>query len=178
MDQDEIMEGIRNHDSEAMDYVIGKYSRLLWSVVTPILRHQGTTEDMEECVADVFIYLWQHPEAYDPDRGKLKSWLAVIARSKALDRCRAIKRRQEWALEDTASFTGQDVFDALLEKQLHGELYTQIQSLSEPGREILMRRYFYDQKPRQIAKALGLSVKQVENHLFRSKAKLRNRVDK
>ena len=48
-----------------------------------------------------------------------------------------------------------------------------VKALDEPNREILIRRYYYDQKPRQIALALGLTVKQVDNSLYRSKCLLR-----
>ena len=27
------------------------------------------------------VYLWQHPDKFDPRRGSLRSWLAVVARS-------------------------------------------------------------------------------------------------
>ena len=46
-------------------------------------------------------------------------------------------------------------------------------ALGEPGREILVRRYYFNQKPRQIALALGMTVKQVDNSLYRSKRQLR-----
>ena len=46
-------------------------------------------------------------------------------------------------------------------------------ALEEPDREIIIRRYYRDEKPRAIARALDLPVKQVENRLYRAKAKLR-----
>ena len=36
--------------------------------------------------------------------------------------------------------------------------------------------YYYEQNPREIAKALDLSIKQVENHLYRSRQKLRKAI--
>ena len=48
-----------------------------------------------------------------------------------------------------------------------------VDGLEEPGREILVRRYCFGQKPKEIALALDLNVKQVDNHLYRAKRKLR-----
>lgn len=48
-----------------------------------------------------------------------------------------------------------------------------MKALEEPDREILLRRYYYDQKPREIAMALDMPVKHVENHLYRTKRRLR-----
>ena len=47
---------------------------------------------------------------------------------------------------------------------------------TEGHREIILRRYYRDEKPRAIARALGLSVKQVDNRLYRAKAKLRSSI--
>ena len=62
--------------------MIRKYSKLLWSVSGAVLSHIGSAQDVEECVADAFIYLWEHPDKYNPERGKLKTWLSIIAHSK------------------------------------------------------------------------------------------------
>ena len=172
----EIVAGIRNQDSDAIDYAIKKYSRLLWGVASQILKKQGTAEDVEECVADVFIYLWQHPEEYHEERGKLKNWLVVIARNKAIDKYRRIVKLQECPLDDVLLPTHDDSLETLLRRESDGEVLARIKALEEPGREIMIRRYYYDQKPKQIAASLGMSVKQVENYLFRSKAKLRKQM--
>lgn len=49
--------------------------------------------------------------------------------------------------------------------------------LTEEEREILLRRYVYQQKPKEMAVALGLSVKQIENRLYRIKAKMRKQME-
>jgi DNA-directed RNA polymerase specialized sigma24 family protein len=40
-----------------------------------------------------------------------------------------------------------------------------------------LRRYYYQQKPKDIAVAVDLSVKQVENRLFRAKQSLRKQLE-
>ena len=54
---------------------------------------------------------------------------------------------------------------------------TAVDALDEPAKEIVIRRYFRDQKPREIARAMELNVKKVENILFRTKAKLRKTLE-
>ncbi|OUN41690.1 hypothetical protein B5G26_10640 [Anaerotignum lactatifermentans] len=88
MQEKNIIDAIKAGDEQAMQKIICRYSRLLWSIVGAVLSQVGTTEDMEECVADVFIDLWEHPQKYDESRGGLKAWLSVIARNKAIDRYR------------------------------------------------------------------------------------------
>ena len=86
-----------------LSYVVRKYSKLLWKIAASILINAASAQDVEECVADVFIYLWQYPEKYDPDKAKLFSWLSMVARSKAVDRYRQIIRKKELPMDEIAA---------------------------------------------------------------------------
>ena len=173
MNEKKLIDAIQNRDESAAAYVIDRYSRLLWSAAAPVLRNIGTAEDLEECVADAFVYLWEHPEKFDPARGSLKSWLAMIARSRAIDRYRQLMKRQTISMEDVLLQTEMIPDAPGLEEETRTVLMQALEQLTEPDREILLRRYYFDQKPKEIAKATGLTVKQVENRLYRTKQRLR-----
>lgn len=173
MNDEKIITAIRAGDEAAIGQVIAKYSRLLWSIVSPILSSAASTQDVEECVADVFIYLWRNADKYDPARGKLKVWLSVLARTKAVDKYRALTRRDSLPLNDALLSNSPGILDDLLAQEGKRALDAAVDGLDEPEREILIRRYYYDQKPKDIARALNLTVKGVENHLYRTKRRLR-----
>ena len=160
-------------DEAAIRCIINNYSRLLWPIVSAVLQDVGSEQDMEECVADAFIYLWEHPEKFDPKRGSLKTLLCVLARSRAIDRYREIMRKYTVPLEETVLSSGAGLQELLLQEETRQELFAAINALEELNREILIRRYYREQKPREIALALGLTVKQVDNSLYRSKRQLR-----
>lgn len=174
MSDEKLVRAIQARDEAAITQVIETYSKLLWSIAGAALSGIGSAQDTEECVADTFIYLWQFPDKFDPQRGTLKTWLSIVARTKALDRCRALSRRDTLPLEEAAFVPGDGAAEEVLLEADRQELLQAIQTLDEPDREILLRRYYRNQKPRQIALALGLPVKQVENRLYRTKKKLRN----
>ena len=69
------------------------------------------------------------------------------------------------------------ILDQTLDTVLQRELLAAVHALGEPDHEILLRRYYYQQKPKDIAYALNLTVKQVENRLFRAKLLLRKRLE-
>lgn len=165
---------IKNRKEAAINQVINKYSRLLWYISRKILRNIGSDEDVEECVADCFLHLWENPQSFDPQRGNLKTWLSILVRSKSYDRCREILRRNTLSIEKNLFGIGLDAADDFLKQESIDALHSAMEKLSEQEREILIRRYYYEQKPREIAAALALSVKQVDNHLYHSKRKLRD----
>ena len=52
-------------------------------------------------------------------------------------------------------------------------LHTCLEQMKEPDKSVFLYRYFYGYKVKDIAEMLSLSVKQVENLLYRGKEKLR-----
>ncbi len=173
MNDERTISAIRHRDEAAINEVIRKYSKLLWSVAGPVLSSIGSTQDIEECVADTFIYLWEHPDKFDPRRGKLKTWLSIIARTQAINRYREIAKRDTVPLEDIGFMDHLGMVDDILKEETRRALIAAINALGEPEREILIRRYYYEQKPKEIALALDMSVKQVDNRLYQTKLKLR-----
>ena len=173
MRDEAVAAAIAAHDEDTMSRVINKYSRLLWPIASAVLCNAGSEQDVEECVADAFIYLWQHPEKFDPSRGTLKTLLCLVVRSRAIDRYRELIRKSTLPLEEAVLSAGAGMQEQLLQQETRRELLAAVKALEEPNREILLRRYYHDQKPKEIALAMGLSVKQVDNSLFRSKRHLR-----
>ncbi len=168
--------GVRNRDERTISQIISKYSKLLWPIVSAVLKNVGSEQDVEECVADVFIDLWKNPDKYDPERGTLKSWLCMVARCKAIDRYRMLSKYTTVPLESAMMVGRMGMQDALLQEETKRELVAAVNTLADVEKDILIRRYYYEQKPREIAKALDLPLKQVENHLYRSKIKLRKAI--
>jgi len=169
--------GLRAGDERSLDAAIQSYSRLLWSIARAVLSNIGTTEDMEECVADAFVQLWKSSATLSESRGSVKTWLCVAVKSRAIDRYRKIANRSEIALDEQLASCGDSFFDQTLDTVLQRELIAAIQALGEPDREIIMRRFYYRQKPKEIALALDLPIRQVENRVFRAKQKLRAQLE-
>ena len=171
-----LIRAIREGDEGAIAQVMDRYSPLLWRVAGAVLGRRAAEEDLEECVADVFIHLWQQPEKFDPRRGTLKTYLALMARSRATDRLRQLLRREEVPLEAAPLQAAAGVAEGYLARETLEELRRAVDDLEEPDREILLRRWQEEQTPREIALAMGLAPKQVENRLYRTRLRLRRAV--
>lgn len=180
LSDEKVLLAIRNKDEQVMAAIMQKYSRLLWKVVAAVLVNAAATQDVEECVADVFILFWMQPDKYDPNQGKLSSWLAMVARSKAIDRYRQMVRKREdsreISIEEEMCTNSEELVDRIVAEEEKRRLVSCIESLESTDREILIRRFYYDQKPKEIAIALNMPRKKVENRLYQAKITLRNKM--
>jgi len=171
---DVVIQKITGGDQESFCYMIDTYSKLLWVVVAGILSNIGTVQDIEECISDVFIEVWKNPRAYAKQRGTLKNFLAVMAKNKALDRYRQLSKKKIVEIDEAIKSSDDDLLDYVIDKEMYAALYDAINSLAEPNKEIIIRRYFFEEKPAYIAEKTDMPVKEVENRLYQSKLKLRN----
>ena len=82
---------ILNRDESVYPVLMKQYWKIIWVICSSILKNVGTVQDIEECVADVFIELWKSPEKFNPQRGDIAVFLKTIARSRAKDVYRRLK---------------------------------------------------------------------------------------
>jgi RNA polymerase sigma-70 factor (ECF subfamily) len=73
-------------DPEAFQTMYAAHARRVYANAYRILRDPAKAEDI---VQDVFLRLWLHPDRFDEGRGELGSYLALMARSRALDVARS-----------------------------------------------------------------------------------------
>lgn len=173
MEQDDLIRKITKRDEVAFASLIESYSRLLWTVASGYLSESAgrSVEDVEECISDVFFELWENPERYKPTKGSIKSYLCMITKNKAISMFRKKVQHNTICLEDYQQLADPEQEDSL-DKTDYETLYSAIEALPEPTREILIRRYYHEEKPAVIADKMVLPKKEVENRLYRGKQTL------
>jgi RNA polymerase sigma-70 factor (ECF subfamily) len=92
-----LMEGIKAGDTAALEALYARHARAVLGVCRRIL---GDPRDAEEAMLDAFAQLWEHGDRYDPARASPLSYLMTVARSRAIDRARAVGRRGRWLSDE------------------------------------------------------------------------------
>jgi RNA polymerase sigma-70 factor (ECF subfamily) len=77
------------------------YDRFAPGLFGLAMRITRDTSDAEEVLADTFAQAWREASRYSSERGSVGSWLATIARSRALDAVR--RRTRRGRLDDAAA---------------------------------------------------------------------------
>jgi RNA polymerase sigma-70 factor (ECF subfamily) len=86
-----LMEAIAARDPSALARLYDLYRARVFSICARIL---GRGADAEEVLEEVFFELWSRPARYQAQRGSPRVYLAVLARSRALDRARSLQRQR------------------------------------------------------------------------------------
>ena len=158
-----------------------KYGRLCRSVAFNILRNR---EDTEECVNDTWMRAWN---AMPPGRPSvLSAFLSRITRNLALDTYKASKAEKRGggqlpaALEelgDCIPATG-TVEQELAYRELTGLLDEFLRQLPERECCIFLRRYWYMDSTRDIARRYGMPEGSVKSQLSRTRQKLKKSLER
>src|SRR6266853_3655340 len=81
---------IAQRDREAFSRFYDAFAGLALGLIRRILRDPAAAE---EVLQEVFWQVWQEAERYDPKRGSPEAWLVMRAKTRAIDKLRAIRRR-------------------------------------------------------------------------------------
>ncbi len=166
-----LLRQLKDGDTGALSEIIGLYTPYLYTIASNIMAPQLPREDIEEAVSDAFAELWYHRAELLP--GKLKPWLAAVARNKAKDALRTHKLAEPLNDDLLEIACDSDTEKELLQKEL-GELAREaVDSMGEPDREIFRRHYFLYQKTEEIAAVLDMNAATVRTHLARGRERLR-----
>lgn len=75
-------------DQTALEEIYRRTSAKLFGVILRILRDRS---EAEEVLQEVYVTVWRRAAAYEPAKGSVLTWLAAIARNRAIDRLRQRK---------------------------------------------------------------------------------------
>ena len=83
---------IAQGDREAFGRFYDAFAGLALGLIRRILRDPAAAE---EVLQEVFWQIWREAARYDPRRGSPEAWLIVRAKTRAIDRLRAMRRREK-----------------------------------------------------------------------------------
>lgn len=169
MRENRLIQQLQKKEPEALRQLIETYQGYVYAIVRNITRNALTEDDAEELAADVFLAVWQTADKLEA--GKVRPYLAAIARNKAKSRLRV--RKETVPLEDTMILETADLQEEVEHTLLAEALRDTMQALPEEDSEVLIRHYYYYQQIAEIAEEMNLSPSAVKVRLHRARKKLK-----
>lgn len=171
MEEKKLARKLQKGDRFALNRTIDAYTPYLSTVAWRAMGPSATAQDVEEVVSDTFLALWQHREELTPERG-IKSWLAAVARNRAIDRLRT-SPPSSLPLEAVEAASEHGPEEELERRMFAVRLLEAVESLPPPDDQLVLRFYYGAEKLKDIAADLGLSLPAAKTRLCRARQRLK-----
>jgi RNA polymerase sigma-70 factor (ECF subfamily) len=168
------LEGIRTRDAGSLQTLYDESSRVLYSLALRVLNDR---EDAEEVILDVYQQVWKAVDRYDPARGTVLAWLAVMTRHRAIDRLRQsnVRRTREIPVEaaaEAASGSPAPEAETILE-QRRRLIREAMGTLAPEQREPIELAFFSGMSHSEVAETLGAPLGTIKTRIRTGMQKLR-----
>ena len=181
MDDTQIVELYWARKESAIEETAAKYGSYCRSIAENILQNQ---DDAEECVNDTWLGAWNSMPPHRPS--VLSTFLGKLTRRISIDKWRrnTAKKRGDGQLplvlselEDCVS-DGKSIEEKAERKLLAEVIASFVKSLPETEQKVFLCRYWYMDSVSSIASRFRFSESKVKSMLFRTREKLRVRLEK
>ena len=173
VEESELLRLLRRGDPAGLEALIVRYTPYVSAVAARIL--PGCPREWEEVAADVFWAAWQ--ERKKLQLGRLKGWLSVTARNRALNLLRS--RRETVPLaEDILVLSGDGPQQELESREAARLVRAALSTLEREDRELFVRRYYYGQTVARAAEEIVMNLSTAKSRLRRGRERLKEALRK
>jgi RNA polymerase sigma-70 factor (ECF subfamily) len=160
----QLAQALASRDPRALAALYDRYASFALAVALRIL---GDRQEAEEAVQDAIWQIWTGRVRYDPLRGRFRTWVFMIARSRALDRL----RRRASALRPAPERV--EAHDPAPELELARDVRESLAALGDDQREVIVLAFYDGLTHDEIAARLGNPVGTVKSRIRRGLIELR-----
>ena len=175
MDDKTILQMLWQRAEQALDTIARKYGKRLYATALNIL---GCSQDAEESVNDTYLAVWNAIPPQNPD--PLSAYIYRIGRNISLKQLRSLtaqKRdsRYDLSLEELSQCIPQNVLEDALDARALGQAINRfLDTVSPENRALFLRRYWFGDSIREIARDLRLTEQTASVRLHRLRSRLKD----
>lgn len=171
--EDELISELKKRNPIAFEVLMQEYTKPVYYLTYHILTIGNSKEDIEECVSDVFLEVWQKINRFDAERGSFKTWILILTKYRAL----AYKRRNEKhptvSLEDCQLEDPADVERQVVKRETQERILQAIKAFNDVDRQLFIRRYFLGEEISNLMSSMKLSRSAIDNRLMRGRNRIK-----
>lgn len=157
-------------ETQALDDL---YARHGGAILGFLISRLSNRQLAEEILQDVMLAAWRNARAFRGD-SKVKTWLLVIARNRAINvqRKRSLDMVQ---LNESFNYQSEDTgpMEKMVKQSNREAVQEAIQQLPEAQKEVLILVFYHQLSGPEVAEVLGISQGTVKSRLHRAKDQLK-----
>lgn len=175
----ELLGKVAEGDMRALSELYDQYSKMIFALATRITRDPTAAE---EVVQQVFLSVWQRANRYEPQKGRVSTWLYTITRNLAIDVLRKGKRSKELITDgDVAKIVDDSEKTNPLSQSIENErqrlVIQALESIPKAQRMAVYLAYYGGLSHRQIAETLGEPLGTIKTRIQLGLYKLRQTLE-
>jgi RNA polymerase sigma-70 factor, ECF subfamily len=150
-----LIQQVANQDRDAFSQLYDRFSTLVFTLAMRMLKARSDAEDL---LQEVFVQVWRQAQSYSAERGSPEAWIINIARSRAIDKIRSIRRMQKSFVltDDPARAESSDnVESSAAESETRLAMNSALANLPDTQRKVLELAYFDGLTQSEIADRLA-----------------------
>jgi RNA polymerase sigma-70 factor (ECF subfamily) len=167
-DRADLILRIRAGDESAMGEIYDCYAGVVYGTAVRVL---GSAVEAEDLLQEIFIQLWRNPHSFNPKRGRLAPWLAVITRNRAIDLIR--RRPLEEDIDKIPIANTENLEGVAAERVVAERIYGMLKYLPLEQRKALEMAFFENMTHTEIAGKTGKPLGTVKTYIRSALATLR-----
>lgn len=174
------LRAVANGDRSSFRKLHDRFDGLLFTIVFRVLNNR---QDSEDVVQEVFASVWRKASMYAPDKGKPATWLASMARNRAIDRLRLKQRHARLAgkAEQDCHLREQERHapsgaELAMRRERCLQVNAAVTRLAPDQEEAIRLAYFEGLTQKAIAERLGKPLGTVKARIRRGMSALRERL--
>jgi RNA polymerase sigma-70 factor (ECF subfamily) len=141
-------------DPRALTEMYDQFGSYVFGLAARVIGDRRAAEDVTQ---DVFLQLWERPQAFDPERGRLRTFVGTLAHRRAIDLVRREEARRRRTARDAASVVPIPDVDELAIAIVTAEhVRAELEQLPVEQRTAIELAYFGGRTYRQVAAELGI----------------------
>ena len=165
-------------DERALGEIFDRLGTVVYGAALRVLGDAAAAQDVAQ---DVFVELWGHPGRYDPAAGSLRTYLAVLARHRAVDLIRGELRRIARQERNHRLSPGRPPAlpsDEVVAAEAASLVRAPVGLLPDSQRQVVELAYFGGLSYREVAVAAGIPEGTAKSRLRLALAKLETVLDR
>ena len=171
------MRAFASRDERAADTLYERFASRIYGLGIVMLGGDAAAQDL---VQDTFVKLWRNAERYDPQRGKLDTWVLLVARSLAIDgiRRRVLDVRTAEAsapIREMSTDSGPEEIAETMD--MAGRARAAMSGLSDGQRAALELAYFGGKTSAEVAEREGIPLGTAKTRIRTARLRLREALE-